>query len=104
MPTFTEWTNASEKERTSMTTKNVYQAACDGFYTSKIPYSHSTRKAYDKDRTRLEELFMNDLFEQFGVTTNPKKDLCYSKAWEMGHSAGLAEIANYFADLVELIK
>jgi hypothetical protein len=44
------------------------------------------------------------LFKKYEVSENPKKDLCYSKAYEMGHSSGFNEIEIYFSDLVDLIK
>jgi len=44
------------------------------------------------------------LASEYGVTGNHKLDLLYSKAYDMGHSGGFSEVANYFADLVELIR
>lgn len=51
-----------------------------------------------------EEEFIKDLFEEFGVTDNPKNQLCYSIAREKGHAYGFSEVYNEFSDLVELIK
>jgi hypothetical protein len=48
--------------------------------------------------------FIKDLFEEFGVTDNPKKGLCYSIAYDMGHAYGFSEVYSKFSDLVELIK
>lgn len=40
---------------------------------------------------------------KFNVVDNPKLDRCYQIAYEYGHSCGLQEVENYFADLVDLI-
>jgi len=47
---------------------------------------------------------VNDLFENFNVMNNPKKDKAFALAWERGHSNGLEEVYNEFYDLVELIE
>lgn len=60
--------------------------------------------AYDAETSRLQEEFKRDLFEEHGVTGHPKANRCYSLAWFYGHSIGLAEVAGYFDDLVDLIK
>jgi hypothetical protein len=62
------------------------------------------RKEYNDERTKLHEEFVNDLFENFNVTDNPKRSKCFELAWEKGHSNGLEEVYNEFYDLVELIK
>lgn len=61
-------------------------------------------EAYNEEDTRLHYLFMKDLFEEFGVTDNPKKDKCFNLAWRYGHSVGFSEVYNYFSDFIELIK
>ena len=48
--------------------------------------------------------FIVDLFEYHKVMNNPKRDLCFSKAWSMGHAYGYNEVALIFDDIVELIK
>jgi len=62
------------------------------------------RKVYRDDEQRLQDLFVKELFEYHGVTDHPKVWKAYHLAYEYGHSAGMAEVANYFSDLVELIK
>ena len=62
------------------------------------------RKEYNDERTKLHEEFVNDLFENFNVTDNPKRYTAFHFAWEKGHSNGLEEVYNEFYDLVELIK
>ncbi len=62
------------------------------------------RSKHVEESQRLEGLFREALFEEHGVSTNPKRDKAYAIAWEHGHSAGFSDVASYFSDLVELIK
>ena len=39
-----------------------------------------------------------------GVSNNPKKELLFSKAYELGHSFGNCDIKSYYEELVDLIK
>jgi hypothetical protein len=62
------------------------------------------QKQYGEETHKLHEEFVNDLFENFNVTDNPKKDKAFELAWEKGHANGLEEVYNEFYDLVELIE
>ena len=62
------------------------------------------RKEYDDESAKLHEEFVNDLFEEFGVSDNPKRYKAFGLAWEKGHANGLGDVYNEFDDLVELIK
>lgn len=62
------------------------------------------QKEYRKEEQKLHEEFVNDLFENFNVTDNPKRQKAFDLAWEKGHSNGLEEVYNEFYDLVELIR
>ena len=62
------------------------------------------RKQYGEEIHKLHEEFVNDLYENFNVTDNPKRFKCFELAWEKGHSNGLEEVYNEFYDLVELIR
>jgi hypothetical protein len=62
------------------------------------------RKQYHEEEQKLHEEFVNDLFENFNVTNNPKRHKVFALAWEKGHSNGLEEVYNEFYDLVELIQ
>jgi hypothetical protein len=64
----------------------------------------AARIAYDAELKRRNEEFKADLFEEHSVTGHPKAEKAFQLAWRYGHSSGLGEIANYFDDLVELIK
>lgn len=59
---------------------------------------------WGKSKAEKEQEFKFSLFEEFGVEDNPKRELCYSLAWEHGQSAGYSEVYAYFLDFVELIK
>ena len=62
------------------------------------------RKQYSDESAKLYKEFQNDLFEDYGVSDNPKRFKCFDLAWEHGHSSGLEEVYNYFGDFVELIQ
>ena len=61
------------------------------------------QKEYRAEEQRIHLLFQRTLFEEFGVANNPKREACFSLAWEHGHSSGYDEIYNYFSEFVELI-
>jgi hypothetical protein len=61
------------------------------------------RDAYYAEQNRLEKQFREDLEEQYGMKGHPKADKLFSKAWQMGHSNGYGEVANYYDDLHELV-
>jgi hypothetical protein len=91
--------------------KGVSLTEVQKLFPDKCIESSLDREAYDKavvaycdavDK-KVEE-FKRDLFEEFGVTDNPKKDRCYTIAHEEGHSSGFSEVYSEFSDLVELIK
>ena len=44
------------------------------------------------------------MFEELDIADNPKRDLLFNKAWELGHSYGLSEVYHYADELVCLIK
>jgi hypothetical protein len=64
----------------------------------------AARRAYSAESGRLDGQFLSDLEEEHGMTGHPKAALLYGKAWQLGHSAGLGEVASYYEDLVDLVK
>jgi hypothetical protein len=62
------------------------------------------QKQNGEETHKLYEEFVNDLFEEFGVSDNPKRYMAFHLAWEKGHVNGLEEVYNEFYDLVDLIK
>ena len=60
-------------------------------------------KEYNAAKGKLSQQFQDDLFEEFGVSDNPKRFKCFEIAWSRGHSYGLEEVYSHFSDYVELI-
>lgn len=48
--------------------------------------------------------FRKDLEEVAKMSGQPKADTLWTKAWDMGHSAGLYEVMNVYFDLLDLVK
>lgn len=59
---------------------------------------------WNKKSSELELQFKIDAFEELRITNNPKANLLYSKAYNLGHSSGNSEIWNYMLQLVDLIQ
>jgi hypothetical protein len=59
-------------------------------------------KEYKDECSKLRQEFENDLFEEFGVSDNPKRNRALHYAEEKGDS--YSEIYDVFCDIVELIK
>ena len=91
-----------------------YENEENGKYINKVPYPADTKYGTPEYRVAMVEynrgegdmiaMFRLDLEEEFGVGDNPKNSLLFSIAWSMGHSSGLSEVYNYYAELVDLIK
>lgn len=64
-------------------------------------------KRLDKKKAELckecEARFKRDLFEELGISDNPKREKLYAMAYENGHHEGYAEIFSCAQNLVELI-
>ena len=80
-------------------------------YATKLKEYEEYQVLYKADRAKWSAIinereveFKKDLYEEYGVSNNPKANDVWSKAWEFGHSSGLQEVYNYFIDLVDLIK
>ena len=72
-------------------------------YQFKIEEYKKKKKAYQDREKIIFECFKKDLFNELGIADNPKKDLLFSKAWEISHSYGYNEVFSTAEDLVELI-
>ena len=59
--------------------------------------------AYNARSVALEGEFRRDLEVHYDMVGHPKADLLFGKAYQMGHSGGMQEVANYYSDLVELV-
>ena len=73
-------------------------------YEARMRDYERSMEAYHNRERKIHDQFKQDMFEELGVTDNPKKDLLFSKAWEMGHSYGFSEVFHYAEELVDLIK
>lgn len=87
---------------------SIHNRIANGEFRPKTEYvSHridpEKNKAYRQEEIDCHKRFKQALFEEHGVENNPKRELCFSKAWEKGHAYGMDEVANVFDDLVELI-
>ena len=83
----------------------------DGIYKSKLPYKSRKENlemhmAYITDEGKLQAKFNNDLFnsDEFKGIEPSKFHIVFGKAWEIGHSAGLYQVAYDFFDLCDFIK
>ena len=77
----------------------------DGKYKNTLPFAtKSERVEYREQELRIKERFKHDLFLEFDVEHNPRREKCFTSAWERGHSGGYREVYNEFIDLVDLIK
>jgi hypothetical protein len=61
------------------------------------------REAYDDGEALAHKKFKNDLFEEYGVSNNPKREKAYAYAWNEGHAYGMYEVAVIFGRIVHLI-
>ena len=57
---------------------------------------------YNKEQSRLDELFKQDSLRESGLSDHPKKDKIYSRAWEDGHADGYYAVFYRLQDLAEL--
>lgn len=69
----------------------------------RIDEYNKARDTYLAEANGLIEQFKIDLFKHFKVQDHPKKELCYTLAYDRAHSNGLTEVYNEFEDLVQLI-
>lgn len=101
----------------TLTTEQLHRKLHDNSYRNTLPYARlsyrptegdaelrAKAEAYRAEEARLNAEFRTDLESAYETASSPKKDLLFAKAWELGHSAGFAEVAGYYGDLVELIR
>jgi hypothetical protein len=60
------------------------------------------RRAYNVAITALQVEFKADLFEDYGVTGNPKAERAYAIAQD--NTSGYLELYEFFGELVDLIR
>lgn len=47
--------------------------------------------------------FKKDLYEDLGISDNPKREKLFSKVWEHRGDEGFEQVYSYACDLVDLI-
>lgn len=62
------------------------------------------RQAYYNEQSKANEMFFDDLAEELGITSHPKKGKFFSLCWYEGHSGGLSEVYNVACTWVELLE
>jgi hypothetical protein len=66
------------------------------------------RDRHNEESNRLHQEFISDLYAEFGVSDNPKKNKAFNLAWGRATANGFqnrySDIYEYFKDLTELIK
>jgi hypothetical protein len=102
----------SKPEMPAILNKRVSELTKDEFgglaeiksrYEEELAAFHRSREEHRRQAADGIVRMRADLEVEFGVKGHPKADLLWSKAWDMGHSAGLDEIALYYEDLAELV-
>lgn len=65
---------------------------------------NAARKEASQRAATLHEEFKNDLYKEFCVEDNPKREQAFQIAWEYGHSSGYEDVCNHFCNIVDLIR
>jgi hypothetical protein len=78
----------------------------DAFITHELDREgfQAQKAAYQERTNELQEEFKRDLFEEFGVTNNPKADQLYGICFMRNHSGGYSDVMSIFSDFVDLIR
>lgn len=95
--------NFQEKLQSNYYSSNTYPYVSASEAKSN-PTKAAVREKYLADYHRRDTEFKADAFEELGITDNPKAELLYQKAYEIGHGSGYHEIYVQMDDLVDLIK
>lgn len=107
-----------EYPRTEYGYRAYKNGECKVFYTSKEANEFSKlverlvvneeeynlqKEAYYAYETKVFELWITELKSEFDL---PEKvfSICYSEAYDRGHSAGYDEVASYMCDVVEFYE
>lgn len=73
-------------------------------YREQVEKFEQFKKAVLKIEADCITRFKKDLFEELGISKNPKREALFGKAWENCHHAGLPEVASCASDLVDLVS
>jgi hypothetical protein len=86
-------------------TEHVIKGKWDTYTTTYMWAADKKSDAYKKYRLQdnaVSDLFTAHVHEVNGMSKHPKRDKVFSLAWQMGHSSGYHEVANYYAEISEL--
>ncbi len=72
-------------------------------YEDAVTAHSAAREAYHADQQRLTQKFQSDLEAEHGLSGHPRAAMLYAKAYDIGHSGGLAEVAIHYNEMAELI-
>jgi len=61
------------------------------------------KKAYEAEEIKIRKQIKSDIFEDLGITENPKAEKLWDIAYQHGRHSGYNAIYAYASDLVELI-
>ena len=87
----------------------------DYYGMSDVPYPSMSTYASKEDCLKARKEWINieherylefkeDLFKKYGVENDPARELIFSKAWDIGHASGYAEVYSEFEDLMDFVK
>lgn len=62
------------------------------------------RSEWRNKEALLIEASKEQMAAEHKLERNEKFEIAWKIAWDLGHSAGLNEVENYFSDLVPLLK
>ncbi len=73
-------------------------------YNREYQLAKEAASAYEAESARLLMVFKQDCEDETGLSTHPKKDRLFELAYDMGRSAGLPSIWDYYLKFYELLK
>ena len=62
------------------------------------------KQLYEETSNKASDLWYADLREEYSYLNDAVFSLCYSKAWEDGHSAGHDEVESHMQDVVRFAE
>ena len=66
-------------------------------YEKQLELHKAKMNAYREKKASLHIEFKHDLFQEHGVSDNPKAEMCFEIACEDAHAYGYQEVANRFS-------
>lgn len=88
--------------KTKFELKTQYPNAVIQEVFNEIEYKEKSLQ-YTNEKTKLHFEFKKDLFEEFGVSDNPKREKAFDYVWDKVPSS-YSEFYDAFSDIVDLIR